>query len=186
MLHIMSQLSKPAAFAALGDIMQIAFVPRDFEAALAHWTGVMGVGPFFVRENVAFDSVMLDGRPIEFRMSMALAYWGAIQIELVRLDDDGPSIFREWRNAGREGMHHVAISVADMGEARRAALAAGAVVRQEAVLPDGAGEAVYLQVGGEAGDIVELIRLASDRLAGFDTLRNAAAHWDGRDPIRRR
>ena len=28
---------------AIGPVMQIAFVPADFDAAIAHWTKVMGV-----------------------------------------------------------------------------------------------------------------------------------------------
>lgn len=182
----MNEFSRPPGFAALGEIMQIAFVPADFDAALDHWTRVMGVGPFFVRESVPFESVKLDGHPIELRMSMALAYWGQVQIELVRLDDDGPSIFQEWRRGGQDGMHHVAILVDDMARALQIALAAGAVVRQEAVLPDQAGQAVYLETGGGAGTIIELIQLTPDRVAGFDALRSACANWDGSDPIRRR
>lgn len=182
----MNEFTRPPGFAALGEIMQIAFVPADFDAALQHWTQVMGVGPFFVRENVPFEGVKLDGQPIDLRMSMALAYWGQVQIELVRLDDDGPSIFQEWRSAGQDGMHHVAILVDDMARARQVALEAGAVVRQEAVLPDRAGEAVYLETGGGAGTMIELIHLSADRVAGFDALRNACANWDGSEPVRRR
>ena len=36
----MKQLAK------LGEVMQIAFVPEDFEGAMRFWTQVMGVGPF--------------------------------------------------------------------------------------------------------------------------------------------
>ena len=35
------------SIARLGPIMQLAFVPADFGAALDYWTKVMGVGPFF-------------------------------------------------------------------------------------------------------------------------------------------
>ena len=38
--------------AALGEIMQLAFVPDDFDAAVKHWTQVMGVGPFFLMEGI--------------------------------------------------------------------------------------------------------------------------------------
>src|SRR5690606_23902147 len=37
----------------LGNVMQLAFVPRDFDAAVRFWTETMGVGPFFLNDHVA-------------------------------------------------------------------------------------------------------------------------------------
>ena len=43
----------PATLASLGDIMQLAYVPSDFDAALKHWTEVIGAGPFFLLPNMS-------------------------------------------------------------------------------------------------------------------------------------
>ena len=53
-----------SSIAAIGKPMQIAFVPDDFDAALAHWTQAMGVGPFFVMENIVLEDMALHGRAI--------------------------------------------------------------------------------------------------------------------------
>ena len=39
-------------FRLFGPVMQTAYVVRDLDAAMAHWTGVLGVGPFFVTDAV--------------------------------------------------------------------------------------------------------------------------------------
>ena len=46
-------MAGPGTLASLGDIMQLAFVPSDFDAAVRHWTEVMGAGPFFLLPNVS-------------------------------------------------------------------------------------------------------------------------------------
>jgi len=41
-----------ASIAKLGSIMQVAYVPADFESALKYWTETIGAGPFFSIEHV--------------------------------------------------------------------------------------------------------------------------------------
>ena len=48
----MRTLKNGQRIAQLGAVMQIAYVPADFDAALRFWIDIMGVGPFFVREHV--------------------------------------------------------------------------------------------------------------------------------------
>ena len=38
-----------------GKVCQNGYVVRDIEAALAHWTRILGVGPFFYIERVPLD-----------------------------------------------------------------------------------------------------------------------------------
>ena len=59
--------------AALGDIMQLAFVPDDFDAAIAHWTKVMGVGPFFLMEGIHLEGMKYKGEPTDAVFDLALA-----------------------------------------------------------------------------------------------------------------
>jgi hypothetical protein len=85
----------PGKIAALGDIMQLAFVPEDFDAAVAHWTQTMGVGPFFIIEGIHLDGMKYRGQPTEAVFDLALAYWGDLQIELIRRrrsGDDDPRV----------------------------------------------------------------------------------------------
>jgi len=47
----------PASLAKLGTIMQISYVPEDYDAALDYWTQKMGAGPFFHTEKVEVENV---------------------------------------------------------------------------------------------------------------------------------
>lgn len=173
-----------ASIAGLGQVMQLAFVPADFDAALAFWTQVMGAGPFFALDHVQLEDVKVDGIPAQIDFSMVLGYWGEIQIELIRQHNDTPSIYKSWRDEGREGLHHVCILVEDMAEARRVCGAAGAVVRQEAKVPGG-GEVIYVDTGGGPGTMVEILKPAPGGPQFFAMMREAARDWDGSAPERR-
>lgn len=82
--------------ARIGEVMQLAFVPADFDAALAHWLKV-GAGPFFALDHVKLDEVRYRGQPAEIDFSMVLGYWGDLQIELIRQHNAAPSIYKTWR-----------------------------------------------------------------------------------------
>jgi catechol 2,3-dioxygenase-like lactoylglutathione lyase family enzyme len=175
--------SRPSLIATLGTVMQMAYVPKDFDAALRHWTQTMGVGPFFSLEHISLPNCRYEGRPSDIDFSIAIAYWGDIQIELVRQHNDAPSIYKRWRDEGREGLHHVCIVVDDMAHARAVCAAAGARVAQEGEVAGG-GEVIYVDAGGGPGGLIELIQLPRSTLDGFAAMREVCRHWDGRDPVR--
>lgn len=172
------------SIAGLGEVMQLAFVPADFDAALRHWTETMGAGPFFALEHVALEDLKYRGRPSDIDFSMALGYWGDIQIELIRQHNDAPSIYKAWRDEGREGLHHVCILTDDMDEARAVAAAAGAEVVQEGRLAGG-GSVIYVDPGGGSGGLVEILQRTEGGQALFAMMREAARGWDGSAPLRR-
>jgi hypothetical protein len=162
--------------------MQNAFVPHDFDAALTFWTGAMGVGPFFLFPHVRLENTLYRGQPTEVDFSIAIAYWGDLQIELVQQHNEAPSIYKEWRDSGGDGLHHCCLLTDDMSAARAAAK--GMVVAQEARVPGG-GEVIYVETGGGPGTIVEILKPAPGGREAFAMFRKAAENWDGRDPVRR-
>ena len=175
--------SRPTLIAQLGDVMQMAFIPRDFDASLRFWTETMGVGPFFLHEHAGLKDVLYRGQPTDVDFGVAIAYWGDVQVELVQQHNDAPSIYKEWLDAGHEGLHHVCIVVDDMEKARADCDAAGAVVVQEGRLSEG--EVIYVDVSGGPGPIIEIIKLPPAVLNGFAFMRQSARGWDGSDPVRR-
>ena len=54
-------MSQGETISSLGEIMQLAFVPSDFDAAVKYWTEVMGVGPFYLIENIHLDGMKYKG-----------------------------------------------------------------------------------------------------------------------------
>jgi len=176
--------SPPSLIARLGSVMQLAYVPADFDAALGYWTETMGVGPFFRLEHVALLDTHYRGKPSQPDFSMALAYWGEIQIELIEQHNDAPSIYKQWRDEGREGLHHVCVLVDDMARAREVCRAAGAEVMQEAKV-GGGGEVIYVDAGGGPGSLVEILQVPQATLDFFAFMRDTARTWDGSDPVRK-
>lgn len=166
---------------SIGPVMQIAFVPEDFDAAVRHWTQVMGVGPFFLLENIQLDDSRYLGAPNTCIFSIALAYWGDLQVELIRQENDAPSIYR---GAAGQGLHHICLITDDIAAARATAEAAGATVLVEGkVGADGA--VIYVDSGGGPGCIVEVLQPATGMLDLFAMIRAAAQDWDGSEPLRR-
>jgi len=132
--------------AGLGPIMQLAYVPRDLDAAIAFWTRTMGAGPFFRLAHIAYKAATYRGQPSDVDFSVLIGYWGDMQIELIEQHNDAPSIYSAWTDAGQEGLHHVCLVVDDIGNARAVCATAGATVAQEIFL-DGY-EAFYVDTGG--------------------------------------
>lgn len=166
---------------AIGPVMQIAFVPEDFDAAIRYWTETMGVGPFFLMENIALEEMRYRRQPSDCVFTLALAYWGDMQIELIRQENDAPSIYR-----GAEGgaLHHTCVLTDDIVRAKEIALAAGAEILVEAkVGADGA--VLYVDTGNGPGSIVEILKSASGSAGLFGMIKAASVGWDGTDPVRK-
>jgi methylmalonyl-CoA/ethylmalonyl-CoA epimerase len=165
----------------IGPVMQIAFVPKDFDAAVRYWTENMGVGPFFLMENIQLGDMRYLGEPSDCVFSIAIAYWGDMQIELIRQDNNAPSIYR-----GQEGgaLHHTCVLTDDIENARRITEESGATILVEGkVAPDGA--VLYVDTGGGPGSIVEILQMSSGSEGLFAMIKAASVGWDGSDPLRK-
>ncbi len=165
-----------------GAIRQLAFVPRDFDAAIEFWTKTMGVGPFFYLEHIPLEDVIYKGKQIEYDCSAAIAYWGDMEIEILRQHNPGPSILTDWIEKGREGVHHVRLTVDDLETARQEFEGLGGTVIQSARLPGG-GEYIMMDMPGPAPTI-ELSVLHPRFIRLWEYMKRASQQWDGSDPLR--
>jgi catechol 2,3-dioxygenase-like lactoylglutathione lyase family enzyme len=176
-------MSNDALIARLGPVMQMAYVPPDLDAALRYWTETMGVGPFYRLAHIGLDAAKYRGEAVSMDFSVLIGYWGDIQIDLIEQHNDAPSIYKRWRDEGREGLHHVCIVVDDIQHARAVCREAGASVEQE-VWVSGGGEAIYVDAGGGPGSLIEIIQLPQASRDFFAFMREEARSWDGTDPVR--
>ena len=80
---------------------------------MTHWAEVLGVGPFFFLPRPALHDLRYRGEPTEARISVAISYAGATQIELIEPLDDEPTPYRRLLAAHGTGLHHVARFVDD-------------------------------------------------------------------------
>ncbi len=167
--------------AALGEVMQLAFVPDDFDAAVKHWTQVMGVGPFFLMEGIHLEGMKYRGQPTDAVFDLALAYWGDMQIELIRPRDDHPSIYSGEYGAV-SGLHHVCILVDDIDEAYRVCGEQGAEIVIEGSLGDS--RVIYVDPGEGPGGLVEILQQGAGGPDLFAMIKQAGKGWDGSDPLR--
>src|SRR5262245_26700915 len=108
-----------------GPIRQNGYVVRDIHAAMDDWVGGHGVGPWHLVGRVQLDWVRYRGRDSAPEMSIALANSGDLQIELIQQLNDAPSLYRDFLEAGGEGLQHVAYWSTDYQALLDRALAAG-------------------------------------------------------------
>lgn len=169
--------------ARLGPVMQLAWLPVDFDRALKHWTATMGVGPFFLLENIALQDMRYLGQPTTAVFSLALAYWGDIQIELIRPENDAPSIYTG-KYAVRDRLHHTCLLVDDIADAYAACAEYDATVLVEGRVGD-SGHVIYADPGEGPGSVVEMLQPQPGTADLFAMIKQAAAEWDGSDPLRK-
>jgi hypothetical protein len=169
----------------LGPIMQVAYVVEDLDRAIQHWATKLGVGPFFVLEHVKFDEAWFRDQPCAVDFSVAIGYWGEMQIELIEQHNDAPSIYREFLQKGYRGMQHLCVVAMDM-DAELAKLAARGLKKVQWGVVSGSGARfAYVDSDQDPGGMIELIEGIPAILGAFDFMRKAAREWDGKDPVRR-
>jgi len=167
--------------AAWGDIFQIAYVTAAFDEALAYWTGTVGAGPFFVSRGFMLRGWRYKGAPVDIALDLALGYWGDHQIELIRQTCRTPSVYIEWQDAGRTGVHHFGLYCEEGARARAAVGAAGLEIIQDVDGPTG-GVFYVDQPGQTTLEFISRMPI-QDRL--FAAMKDARASWDGvSEPIR--
>ena len=167
----------------LGPVGQLAYLPQDFDAAVKYWTETMGVGPFFIMENIALADCKYKGVPTGAVFSIAIAYWGDVQIELIRPENREPSIYTG-EYAVTDQLHHICIFVDSIAEARAACAEAGAEILVEGKV--GAdGEVIYVDPGKGPGHVIELLQNMTGADAIFQMIKDAGKDWDGSEPLRK-
>lgn len=165
-----------------GPIMQNGYVVRDWRRAAEHWVETLGVGPFFVMEHIAFVESTYRGRASAIDVTVAIAYSGEHQVELVQQHNDAPSVYRDFLDASPEGLQHVGALVPDL-EAAIAARDWQDRVVQRAVTAAGM-RAAYVDTVSHGGTMIELIETNEAMLSAFAYMKRTAQEWDGERPIR--
>jgi catechol 2,3-dioxygenase-like lactoylglutathione lyase family enzyme len=171
-----------------GEIRQVAYLVPDIEAAMRYWSESLGVGPWFYNERVPIRNFFHRGQRYEPHNSVALANAGGLQIELLQTRNNVPSMYREFREAGLQGVQHFAYWTEAFDADLERARAAGLVVCMGGEVGEN-GRFVYFEEprrhpGWHPGSVVELSEVAGPKGRMFRMIREAAAHWDGRDPVR--
>ena len=167
-----------------GPARQNGYVVGDIRAAMDHWIKVMGVGPWYYIDRVKTDYFRHRGRDSGIEMSIALANSGNLQIELIQQRNDAPSMYREFLAAGREGLQHMSFWTTDYQALYDRALTLGYKVGHEGQIGGEKGRFAYFDTEIHPGTVIEISDISGGKGRFFERIRQAAADWDGADPIR--
>jgi len=167
----------------IGQVVQMAYVVPDMEAAIDWWVRDCRVGPWFLLESFTGPDHRYRGEPATADIRLAMSFAGHMNIELIQPKDAKPSVYKDVIDRRGYGFHHVGIGVADVDTERVAYEARGYVTAFEAPVPSGG--SVYYMEGREAdAGLIELIPATAGMDDMFTRFWNASLGWDGRDPIR--
>jgi len=166
-----------------GDIRQNGYVVRDIESAMAHWTDILGVGPWFYVEQAPITDFFYRGEPSEIKVSIALANSGALQIELIEQRNDAPSLYKDFLDAGNEGLQHVAYWTETYRTDRASLIEQGYEVGHEGKTGD-YGAFCYFLTETHPGTVVEISDIGGPKKTLFEAIALAAKDWDGSHSVR--
>jgi hypothetical protein len=165
-------------------VTQNGYVVRDIEAAMKHWIEVLGIGPWFYMETIPVEDFLYKGESSPLDFSVALANSGDLQIELIQQNNDAPSLYKDFLEAGNEGLQHIAYWTETMDADLARLLAAGYQVGQSGHVGKD-GRFVYFLTESHPGTVVELSEISGAKGEFFKQIKAASVAWNGSNPIRK-
>jgi hypothetical protein len=168
-----------------GEARQVGYIVEDIGKAMAFLIEKAGVGPWHYAEQVSMKDCRYKGAPQTIELAIALANSGSLQFELIQQRNDAPSIYRDWlaRYPGRRLVQHYSSWSDRYDEVFKAALGKGFEPLLEGKTRFG--PFVYFGHPDDPDFMFEVTEYTPERRFMFERIAEAAAGWDGRDPIRR-
>lgn len=160
-----------------GPVMQVAYVVDDVRVAAQRWADAFGVGPFFIQDHVRYREQAYRGEPSSLDVSLAFAFSGELQIELIQQHNDAPSIYRDFLAAGGQGAQHLGALSADLDADTARLIERGFKIVQRGVSEVGGVQTIFFE--SPMGGVVELIAACDGVRGAFAAMKAAAEHWDG-------
>lgn len=164
-----------------GQLIQLCFVVADLDQAMAQFSGLFGVGPWFVGPEQPADAgaTVYRGVPTPLGARVALGYAGEMMYELVCPQIRSRSIFREWADTRGYALHHFGFAVSDFDATLRAIEASGFEALTTSTTPRGA-RIVMIETNAPLGALAEYIEITPANRAFYAFMQSKAAGWDRR------
>ena len=162
-------------------IAHVGYVVECLAEAVQRWSVMLGAGPFYALENVAFDEVSHAGDDVVFEHSTAFGQWGAVPVELWEIHRLKPAGVLGPRFAPLNQLNHFSYVVDDVA-AESARLEE---VGFPAILSARMGS-VHERIhdAPQLGHVIEVQQDGEVPRRFFDGLVRASRDWDGRRPLR--
>lgn len=170
----------------LGKPAHQCYVYPDFGKALAKFAAG-GIGPFFVLEE-AGGMGDYRGEQHPLSISVAFVYSGDSCIEIITPRGESKSAYGEFlRRNPHGGLHHIAYYSADFDKTLAMMEAAGKPLNTVVDMKDpstGKSIEIYCEPVGVDNPVLYQLMLPGLFDPWFEVMREAAADWDGENPIR--
>ena len=158
-----------------GRKMQVAFLVKDMDEALALWTEKLGVGPFVVFEHsLGKRDFIHRGKKSPVDIALALSYVGDTQIEFICQNNDAPSIYTDAVKNGFQygGVHHMGFWPDDLDLAWKELTARGFEEAATIRSPEGQVDVYYFQSPPPLGPMLEIVPMNSARRVYFGKIKS--------------
>jgi Glyoxalase/Bleomycin resistance protein/Dioxygenase superfamily len=164
-------------------VRQLGYVVEDVHVAAEDWMRRFGAGPFFLIEGFSFPSWTWHGAPQSLTLDIMFGQYGNVMVEFIRPHQRVPSAYAHCQGVGAVIQpHHYGFLVPDF-EAAAAKLDVGPAMSLGATT---AGSRFgYFDTRPSSGLLAELIEETDETRALMALSADAAAGWNGRDPVRR-
>ena len=136
-----------------------------------------------VRNAEIFAPPVIVGAASQADVSIAMAFAGHMQIELIQPKDSHPSVYKEIVDRRGYGLHHLGLAVEDVEAERASYLSRGYTVAFEAPVPSG-GRVYYLDDGRNEPGFLELIPATPGMDEMFTRYWRASVDWAGEEAVR--
>src|SRR5690606_4755168 len=127
---------------------------------------------------VPIEDYTYDGRSYTPHNSVALANAGYIQVELIQCRNDVPSCYKEFTDAGHQGLQHMAYWTEDYDRDLAAMQDHGFAVRMSGKVGEN-GRFAYFDRQDHPGTCIELSEVKGPKGRMFAMIREASEGWDG-------
>jgi methylmalonyl-CoA/ethylmalonyl-CoA epimerase len=148
-------------------IAQIGMVVRDVDQSVETYWTLFGIGPwhFYTYAKPLVKQMSYYGQPADYKMRIALSYFGSTRIELIQLLE-GSSVYDDFIKRRGYGVQHIGVLVDDMESALALAKAAGIemIMDGSGFGLDGDGHYAYLDTEALIDVMLELIQRPKRRL----------------------
>lgn len=121
------QIDLPTIATELGTIRQVAYIVKDLNSAMETWQQQRGVRAFVVARNAQpLSNANYRGQPKhKVTIDVAFGYLGDLQVELIELKGDTPSMYKEALDRQQEDLQHYGVTVEDFDRGYQYALSNG-------------------------------------------------------------
>ena len=163
----MSEKQQPIFPFLKNGVAQVAILVPDLDAAVENYYKNFGIGPwhFYTYEQPLVKKMSYHGKPANYRMRLALSYFGTLRVELIQ-PLEGDTVYADFIREHGYGVHHFGLLVEDMPQALEQARASGLEMTMDGsgYGLDGDGHYAYLDTEAQLFVTLELIERPKGRL----------------------